>query len=74
MNKTIEEVPDESVQDLVGWLVDKAGMDFESIAEAMEWRVSGRTIRRWSKGESQPSNKTDHTELAALVARKRGEA
>ena len=74
MSKTIDEAPDESVQDLVGWLVGEAGMDFETIAEAMEYRVSGRTIRRWSKGESQPSNKTDHTELAALVARKRGAA
>lgn len=72
--KTNDEVPEESVQVLVTWLMEKAEMSFEDIAEAMDHRVSSRTIRRWCKGESQPGNTNDHIELAALVSQKRGAA
>lgn len=57
----------ESVQEMVTWLIESAGMKPPEIADALDNRVSGRTIYRWSKGESQPGNSTDHDELVALV-------
>jgi hypothetical protein len=42
----------------------------QEISEAMEQRVSGRTIYRWARGESVPQNETDLKVLEDLVAQK----
>lgn len=68
---TNEAEPAESVQELVSWLTETAKMTPQEIAEAMNNRVSSRTIYRWGNNESQPGNKTDYDELAALVGRMR---
>lgn len=62
-------IAEEPVEALVSWLIDEANMSPQEIAEALDNRVSSRTIYRWGKGESQPGNKSDHEELVALVRR-----
>jgi ribosomal protein S28E/S33 len=54
---------EKTVQEMVIHLLDKAGMRAQAISDAMDGRVSTRTIYRWAKGESLPQNTTD---LAAL--------
>ena len=62
-----------SAQDLVKELLDK-GMKVEAIVEELEGRVSRRTIYRWARGESEPGNRRDHSELHALARGTRGTA
>lgn len=52
---------------LVSRLIDDAGMTPQDIAEALDNRVSGRTIYRWAKGESVPGNSHDYEALEELV-------
>lgn len=56
-----------SVQNLVQRLTKEANMLPAEIAEALENRVSGRTIYRWAKGESEPGNSSDYGALVDLV-------
>lgn len=58
----------ETAQDLVKQLVD-AGMGPQEIAEALDNRVSSRTIYRWWKGESEPQQSSDLDALSALTKR-----
>jgi len=59
-----------SVRDLVIRLLDEAQMTPQAISEAMDNRVSSRTIYRWVKGESLPQNSSDHQALVQLVQEK----
>jgi len=59
-----------SVRELVLQLIDKAQMTPQEISEAMEKRVSGRTIYRWARGESVPQNDQDLKVLEELVAQR----
>ena len=59
-----------SVRDLVLRLIDEAKLSPQEISEAMEKRVSGRTIYRWARGESAPQNDMDLKVLEELVAQK----
>lgn len=63
----------DSVRDMVTWLIESAGMAPKAIAEALDNRVSGRTIYRWGNGESQPGNSSDFDELVALYQLKQKE-
>lgn len=63
MDKTIE------TQALTKKLID-GGMTPNEIAEALEGRVSPRTIYRWARGESVPGNSSDFDALQALANRK----
>lgn len=63
----------DSVKDMVTWLVESAGLTPKDIAEALDNRVSGRTIYRWGNGESQPGNSSDFDELVALYQLKQKE-
>lgn len=51
---------------LVNELID-SGMTPQTIAEAMDNRVSGRTIYRWAKGESGPQQSSGIKLLQDLV-------
>jgi len=59
-----------SVRELVLLLIEKASMTPQEISEAMEKRVSGRTIYRWARGESAPQNDMDLKVLEELVAQR----
>ena len=59
-----------SVRELVFLLIEKASMTPQEISEAMEKRVSGRTIYRWARGESAPQNDMDLKVLEELVAQR----
>lgn len=61
---------DRSAQDLVKALLDDAKMTPQEVSEALEGRVSSRTIYRWAKGESVPQNATDHEALQSLYGEK----
>lgn len=54
-------------QALVTRLIDEAEMTPDTISEAMERRVSSRTIYRWARGESVPQQRSDLDKLIALV-------
>jgi IS30 family transposase len=58
-----------SVRELVLKLVE-AGFSPQTISDAMEKRVSSRTIYRWARGESAPQNEMDLKVLLDLVAEK----
>lgn len=55
MNK-VQEV---TAQELVRRLIEVSKMTPIEVSEALEGRVSGRTIYRWAKGESVPGNSSD---------------
>lgn len=57
-------------QGLVARLVDEANMSPRQISEAMDLRVSRRTVYRWLKGESGPQQKSDLDALKKLAGRK----
>lgn len=54
-------------REMVLRLIESAKMTPQDIAEAMEERVSPRTIYRWAKGESEPQNEADLKCLEQLV-------
>lgn len=58
------------VQGLVTRLTDEAKMTQQEISEALDGRVSTRTIYRWGKGESAPGNHSDAEALRDLVRRR----
>ena len=62
--KSESDIP--SAQSLVKRLLD-TGLKVEDIVTQLEGRVSRRTIYRWAKGESEPGNSRDHSELYALT-------
>lgn len=55
-----------SVRDLVLRLFE-SNMTAQDISDAMDGRVSKRTIYRWAKGESMPGNTTDLDALKSLA-------
>jgi len=55
-----------SVKEMVIYLLDSVSMTPTGISEAMEQRVSARTIYRWAKGESAPQNGSDLEALERL--------
>lgn len=63
------ETPDstrERVKDIVNQLLDRAKMTPIDIAQALQNRVSSRTVYRWAKGESTPGNSYDLSALEEL--------
>lgn len=61
-----------TVKDMVQRLF-KANLKPQTLADALDGRVSGRTIYRWSKGESVPQQKADILALERLYAQTTGE-
>lgn len=61
-----ERFKDPRVREMVLSLIDVAKMTPIEIAEAMDGRVSPRTIYRWSKGETCPQNERDFKALMTL--------
>lgn len=60
-----------SIKDMVVFLIDIAKMDPITISEAMDNRVSSRTIYRWARGESEPQNSRDVEVLHRLYAERK---
>ena len=67
-----DEISTDRVKTLVQQLLDQAGMSPQDVAEALDNRVSSRTIYRWAKGESVPGNSHDYEALTALHAQRVG--
>lgn len=61
-----------NAKDLVLQLIEQAKLTPQEISEALEDRVSARTIYRWYKGESVPGNSSDLKALQDLVRLKVG--
>lgn len=57
---------DPRVREMVLALIDVGKMTPIEIAEALDGRVSPRTIYRWSKGETCPQNERDLKALEIL--------
>ncbi len=57
---------EKTVQEMVVYLLDDIGMKAQEISDAMDSRVSTRTIYRWAKGESLPQNNSDLDVLKRL--------
>ena len=55
---------------MVSRLMDDHNMSASEISEALGLRVSRRTIYRWAKGESEPQQASDLTELSKLYQQK----
>ena len=62
----------ETTKDLMVRLLDRTGMKPIEVVEALDNRVSVRTVYRWLNGESEPGNKHDHEALRALVVERCG--
>ncbi len=60
----------ETARAMVLRLMDDASMSATEISEALGQRVSRRTIYRWAKGESEPQQTSDLTELSKLYDQK----
>lgn len=56
-----------TAKDLVQRLVQDAKMTPAEISEALDGRVSERTIYRWGNGDSSPQNSTDLIALEELT-------
>lgn len=50
-------------------LVVEAQLSPQKISEGLDQRVSGRTIHRWSQGESKPANNRDLAALQTYASR-----
>jgi len=61
---------EETAKSMVIQLISHAGMSATDISEALGQRVSRRTIYRWAKGESEPQQVSDLTELSKLYKQK----
>lgn len=61
-----------TVKDMVQRLF-QANMNPQTLADALDGRVSSRTIYRWSKGESVPQQKADIQALERVYAQTTGE-
>ncbi|MAH47922.1 hypothetical protein CMI37_19025 [Candidatus Pacearchaeota archaeon] len=59
---------DTTARTMVLKLMGDAKMSATEISEALGQRVSRRTIYRWAKGESEPQQSSDLTELNKLYA------
>jgi len=59
-----------SVKEMIIHLLDESKMTPQAISEAMDQRVSTRTIYRWSKGESVPQNQSDLSALERIYQEK----
>ena len=59
-----------SAKTMVEKLMADANMSATDISEALGLRVSRRTIYRWAKGESEPQQASDLTELNKLYEQK----
>jgi hypothetical protein len=60
------------VREMVLSLIDHGNMTPLEIAEALDGRVSSRTIYRWSKGQTCPQNDRDYQALTMLYQQKTG--
>jgi|LakMenEpi03Aug12_release.lakeMendotaPanAssembly.Ray.scaffolds.fasta_scaffold1471693_2 hypothetical protein len=60
---------DDEAQQLVQRLM-ATGMNAEEISDAMQKRVSKRTVYRWAKGDSAPQQASDLQFLQELVRQK----
>tara|TARA_Y100000310_G_scaffold337258_1_gene423888 strand:- start:959 stop:1186 length:228 start_codon:yes stop_codon:yes gene_type:complete len=69
-NNTEESTPDATAQAMVQRLMDHASMSATDISDALGQRVSRRTIYRWAKGESEPQQASDLSELTKLCQEK----
>lgn len=56
---------------LIQDLIAKIDMTPQEISEALDGRVSSRTIYRWKQGESFPQQKSDIEALQELAGRKK---
>lgn len=56
---------------LIQGLIAQIDMTPQEISEALDGRVSSRTIYRWKQGESFPQQKSDIEALQELAGRKK---
>ena len=61
-------------RELIQRLLKEAEMSPTEIAEALDHRVSSRTIYRWANGETYPQNWSDFEALQKLMTNKFGQA
>lgn len=52
----------------------RAGMSAQDISDALDNRISKRTVYRWAKGESEPQQPSDVVALRELCSKKQTEA
>jgi hypothetical protein len=64
-----EQIP-KTAKSMVNRLMVEGEMTAEAISDALEGRVSRRTIYRWAKGESDPQQTTDLGALQRLFVAK----
>lgn len=55
-----------TVQEMLSALRERAGMSADDISTALAGRVSRRTIYRWAQGETSPQQPSDLTALRQL--------
>ena len=67
--KRAQELRRKESQELVLLLLNEGKMTPQEISEAMDNRVSSRTIYRWSKNESGPQQQSDYEALLDLVGK-----
>lgn len=72
MSTTTDQDRTSRTQETVQRLMDEADMTPTSISEALDGRVSARTVYRWAKGQSSPSNAMTEEKLAELAAQRLG--
>ncbi len=70
MNYRNIQTEDKTARTMVAGLMEQANMSASEISEALGQRVSRRTIYRWAKGESEPQQTSDLTELSKLYQQK----
>lgn len=66
MNEENRQTSPADAKTMVLTLMDDHNMSATEISEALGLRVSRRTIYRWAKGESEPQQSSDLTELSKL--------
>ena len=69
LNVSSQAIEHLDVQKAINDLLVKANLTPELIAEAMDNRVSARTIYRWGKGEHQPQQKADIISLSRVISK-----
>jgi len=55
---------------MISYLMEEAGMSATQISDALDRRVSRRTIYRWAKGENDPQQSSDLVALNSLYEEK----
>lgn len=62
----------EEVTKMINELLN-AGMSAQDISDALDNRISKRTVYRWAKGESEPQQPSDVVALRELCTKKQME-